>query len=67
MSEYQYYEFAAVDRPLTSGQQVELRGRSSRAIITAKGSYPTDWLIPNRSVRSAFIDGAGIRESAVEK
>jgi hypothetical protein len=35
MSEYQYYEFAAVDRPLTPQQQAELRARSSRATITA--------------------------------
>lgn len=35
MSEYQYYEFAAVDRPLTGQQQAELRSRSTRATITA--------------------------------
>jgi len=35
MSEYQYYEFRAVDRPLTPQQQAELRSRSSRATITA--------------------------------
>ncbi|WP_119157546.1 hypothetical protein [Caldimonas tepidiphila] len=34
MSEYQYYEFAAVDRPLTPGEQAELRERSTRARIT---------------------------------
>jgi len=55
MSEYQYYEFAAVDRPLTPQQQAELRGRSSRATITP-GSFineyhwgdlkgdPLDWM-----------------------
>jgi hypothetical protein len=55
MSEYQYYEFRAVDRPLTSQQQAELRSRSSRATITAtifineyhwgdlKGN-PLDWM-----------------------
>ncbi|QXP82689.1 hypothetical protein [Methylococcus sp. Mc7] len=37
MSEYQYYEFAAVDRPLTPQQQTELRSHSSRAAITATG------------------------------
>ncbi len=37
MSEYQYYEFAAVDRPLSPEQQSELRQRSSRATITAGG------------------------------
>jgi hypothetical protein len=34
VSEYQYYEFAAVDRPLTGRQQAELRSRSTRATIT---------------------------------
>ncbi|MFE8605227.1 hypothetical protein [Archangium violaceum] len=35
MSTYQYYEFRAVDRPLTSAQQKELREFSTRADITA--------------------------------
>ena len=35
MSEYQYYEFRAVDRPLTKEQVLELRRYSSRAEITA--------------------------------
>jgi hypothetical protein len=35
MSEYQYYEFLAIDRPLTSGEQQALRDISSRARITA--------------------------------
>ena len=34
MSEYQYYEFRALDRPLTSKQMNELRKLSSRAEIT---------------------------------
>jgi len=34
MSEYQYYEFQAVDRPLTKKQMDELRAYSSRAHIT---------------------------------
>jgi hypothetical protein len=34
MSEYQYYEFQAVDRPLTKAQMAELRARSTRANIT---------------------------------
>jgi hypothetical protein len=34
MSEYQYYEFVAIDEPLTSTQMAELRERSSRATIT---------------------------------
>jgi hypothetical protein len=35
MSEYQYYEFQAVDRPLTTKQMAELRTYSSRAQITS--------------------------------
>jgi hypothetical protein len=35
MSEYQYYEFLAVDRPLTEAEQDEVREFSSRARITA--------------------------------
>ncbi len=35
MSEYQYYEFQSVDRPLTQAQRDELRAYSSRAKITA--------------------------------
>ncbi len=55
MSEYQYYEFATVDKPLSLQQQAELRSRSSRATITP-GSFineyhwgdlkgdPKDWM-----------------------
>ncbi len=55
MSEYQYYEFVAIDEPLTAAQLAELRARSSRAVITPtsfvneyhwgdlKGD-PTDWM-----------------------
>jgi len=34
MSEYQYYEFLAIDKPLTSEEMAELRELSSRARIT---------------------------------
>lgn len=55
MSEYQYYEFAAIDHPLTPQQQAELRSLSSRATITATGFVneyhwgnlkgdPQDWM-----------------------
>jgi len=37
MSEYQYYEFRAVDRPLSRTEQGELRAISSRAQINASG------------------------------
>lgn len=35
MSEYQYYEFLAIDRPLDEQQQTAVRTLSSRARITA--------------------------------
>ncbi|HEX3722742.1 MAG TPA: hypothetical protein VHV31_08110 [Nitrolancea sp.] len=34
MSEYQYYEFQAIDRPLTNAEMAELRALSTRATIT---------------------------------
>lgn len=55
MSEYQYYEFAAIDRPLNQREMAELRAVSPRAVITP-GSFvnhyewgdlkanPTDWM-----------------------
>lgn len=55
MSEYQYYEFVAIDKPLTPKQMAELRACSSRASITPtrfvndyqwgnlKGD-PADWM-----------------------
>lgn len=55
MSEYQYYEFVAIDEPLTPKQMAELRARSSRATITSTGFVndyqwgdlkgdPVDWM-----------------------
>ena len=38
MSEYQYYEFQAIDRPLTDDEQKTLRRYSGRARITRRGS-----------------------------
>ena len=35
MSEYQYYEFLAIDRPLNDAEQSEVRSLSTRATITA--------------------------------
>ena len=35
MSEYQYYEFQAIDRPLGEAEREALRALSSRARITA--------------------------------
>jgi hypothetical protein len=37
MSEYQYYEFAAIDRRLTRAEMAHLRGVSTRAEITPTG------------------------------
>ena len=37
MSEYQYYEFQAIDRPLDAAEQAALRALSTRARITATG------------------------------
>lgn len=34
MSEYQYYEFLAIDRPLTEEETTELRALSTRTVIT---------------------------------
>jgi len=36
ISEYQYYEFQAIDRPLTDLERQKLRALSTRARITAK-------------------------------
>jgi hypothetical protein len=42
MSEYQYYEFIAIDEPLTPKQMAELRACSSRANITP-ASFVNDY------------------------
>jgi hypothetical protein len=41
VSEYQYYEFTAVDRPLTTRGQGELRAPCTRADITATSLVKT--------------------------
>jgi hypothetical protein len=38
VSEYQYHEFLAIDRPLDEQQRAELRALSTRARITAADS-----------------------------
>jgi DNA-binding MarR family transcriptional regulator len=48
MSEYQYYEFLAVDRPLTAAEQAEVRQLSARARITAG-------LSPAQLARDSFV------------
>jgi len=63
MSEYQYYEFIAIDKPLTTQKMAELRSVSSRADITATsfvneynwGNFkgdPADWI---RRYFDAFV------------
>jgi hypothetical protein len=42
MSEYQYYEFQAIDRSLTMAEQQELRALSTRARVNA--------MVPSRIV-----------------
>ncbi len=44
MSEYQYYEFRAIDRPLTKREMGELRALSTRAAITSTSFVNTyEW------------------------
>jgi hypothetical protein len=44
MSEYQYYEFLAIDRPLSADEMGELRALSTRAEITPWSFVNTyDW------------------------
>lgn len=63
MSEYQYYEFAAIDKPLTRAAMAALRAVSTRAEITATGfvnhyewgdlkADPADWM---RRYFDAFV------------
>jgi hypothetical protein len=42
VSEYQYYEFVAIDRPLTAAEQAELRAVSTRGRISAS-SFVNDY------------------------
>ena len=48
MSEYQYYEFRAIDRPLDAAAQASLRALSSRARITAMSFTNTYQVSPRR-------------------
>lgn len=63
MSEYQYYEFAAIDRPLTTTEMARLRQVSTRGRISASGfvnhyewgglkADPADWM---RRYFDAFV------------
>jgi len=63
MSEYQYYEFQAVDRPLTVAEIADLRALSSRATITPTrlqnvyhyGSFRGDPLLLMERYFDAFV------------
>jgi hypothetical protein len=66
MSEYQYYEFAVIDRPLSRTEMAELRAISTRAVITPSGftnhyewgdlkADPGDWM---RRYFDAFVYSA---------
>ena len=60
MSEYQYFEFAAIDRPLTDGEMAALRAVSTRAAITPSGfvnHYEWGWA----EGRSVGLDAALLR------
>ncbi|GAA4355292.1 hypothetical protein GCM10023165_47280 [Variovorax defluvii] len=63
MSEYQYYEFAAIDRPLTAAEMAQLRKVSTRGHISASSfvnhyewgglkADPTEWM---RGYFDAFV------------
>lgn len=63
MSEYQYYEFAAIDRPLTRAEMAKLRAVSTRGVITPTSftnhyewgdlkADPADWM---RRYFDAFV------------
>ena len=58
MSEYQYYEFLAVDRPLDDDEQAEVRSLSTRARITAT-SFVNEyhWGDFKGDPRSSIVDG----------
>ena len=60
MSEYQYYEFLAIDRPLDARQQRELRVLSTRARITSTSFVNTyhwgDFKGDPRRLMSEYFD-----------
>lgn len=63
MSEYQYYEFLAVDRPLTKAEMAEVRALSTRATITPTrfqnvyhwGDFKGDPLVLMERYYDAFV------------
>ncbi|OFW17352.1 MAG: hypothetical protein A3F70_14660 [Acidobacteria bacterium RIFCSPLOWO2_12_FULL_67_14] len=65
MSEYQYYEFQAIDRSLTDRQMRELRAMSSRAEISANGANVIVAISVERDDFDAGDDGQGWLSSLV--
>jgi len=75
MSEYQFYEFQAIDRPLSDADRQALRGLSTRARITAtsftneyhwgglKGD-PVRWMERSRTAAELHTRAAEIRKQA---
>lgn len=64
MSEYQYYEFKALDELLTQAQISRPRGYSSRGPITPEGqvgflAWTTAWEMENDSTRKIKTQGRG--------
>jgi len=58
VSEYQYYEFLALDRPLTTAEQAEVRAPSTRARITATSF--TYWIPPRLKPRAPLSLAGGL-------
>lgn len=59
MSEYQYYEFQAIDRPLDQAAQDALRSISSRARINATSfTNHYDWGDLNADRESSWSSGS---------
>ncbi len=59
MSEYQYYEFAALDQVLTSQQQAELRAVSTRdgqVTVTSRGGSWSSKVLPPSKVDSVHCE-----------
>ena len=60
MSEYQYYEFQAIDRPLTAKEMGELRSYSTRARITPT-SFVNEYSWGRLQGRRGSVDGEVLR------
>lgn len=61
MSESQYYEFAAIDRPLTEADMAPLRKVSTRGQISASGLVMLAVLAFKKSLFAGLL--AGLRRS----